>query len=270
MKKHVLIFLLFIPFFSDGQFLIETFTRDSINNKIQNLYRAWKYQNGDSLIWANPDYDDRNWETTDTDNTEANTDRIKNFPANNFSGIAWLRKTIFIDSTMAGVQAAFTYRHYGAAEIYVDGKLIEKFGTPSGNINSEITRFNIKPIPVPYTFGTSKKYLLAIRYSNFHATDVDSIHKIPFINFQIGLTGLSYAYHNKTITLTNYVSTWYTGIFAVFCIMHLLLYFNYREKKQNLYFSLFTFFFLCFFCTAWFVRQKFQRQYWIPSHPYQS
>ncbi|HKR04014.1 MAG TPA: ATP-binding protein [Bacteroidia bacterium] len=247
MKKHVLLLLLFIPFFSEGQFLIESFTRDSINNKIQNLYREWKYHNGDSLIWANPGYDDKNWETADNDNTEVNTDRVKNFPAKNFSGIAWLRKTIFIDSTMAGFPAAFTYRHYGAAEIYVDGKLIGKFGTPSGNIKSEIVHFNIKPIPVPYTFSTGKKYLLAIRYSNFHAADVDSIHKIPFINFQIGLTDLRYAYDNKSIHLSNLVNALYVGIFSIFCIIHLLLFLNYREKKQNLYFSLFTFFFFCFF-----------------------
>lgn len=88
MKKHALVLFLFIPFFSHGQFLIESFTRDSIKNKVQNLYREWKYHNGDSLIWANPGYDDKNWETADNDNTEVNTDRIKNFPAKNFSGIA--------------------------------------------------------------------------------------------------------------------------------------------------------------------------------------
>lgn len=247
MKKHALLLLLFIPFFSYGQFLIELFTKDSIKNKVQNLYRDWKYHNGDSIIWANPDYDDKNWETADNDNTEVNTDRIKNFPANNFSGIAWLRKTILIDSSMAGFPAAFTYRHFGAAEIYVDGKLIENFGTPSGNIDSEIVQFNIKPIPIPYTFGTGKKYLLAIRYSNFHAIEVDSIHKNPFINFQMGLTSLDYAYNNKTAKVTNYYVSIMTGIFAVLCIMHLLLFLNYREKKQNLYYSLFTFFFFCFF-----------------------
>ena len=133
-KKHhrvrnIILLVVLIPV------VVESFTRDSINNKVQNLYRAWKYQNGDSIIWANPGYDDKNWETANDrcDYFEANTDRIQNFPAKNFSGIAWLRKTIFIDSTMVGVQSAFTYRHYGAAEIYVDGKLIGNFGTPSEN-----------------------------------------------------------------------------------------------------------------------------------------
>ena len=58
----------------------------------------WRYNAGDSIIWASPDFDDSEWELVNP-YLEMSTPEAKNW-----MGIGWFRKVIRIDSSLQNRQ----------------------------------------------------------------------------------------------------------------------------------------------------------------------
>jgi len=117
---------------------------DSIEGTII-LDKFWKYHPGDDTLWANQDYDDSEW---DTIHTQLNLLRIDE---GTFEGLGWFRLHIRIDSSIRNKTFALLMNQQGASEIYLNGNLIQTFGTVSDSVENEKTN-NPKMLPglLPY------------------------------------------------------------------------------------------------------------------------
>src|SRR5689334_10905284 len=102
-----------------------TLTADSLQNSqyVELSKLLWKYQSGDDPRFADPQFDDRAWETL---NGTAIT--LNNIPKSGWRGIGWFRLRLHVDPALANRPLALVMVHYGASEIYLDGKLVEHFG----------------------------------------------------------------------------------------------------------------------------------------------
>lgn len=128
----------------------------------RSLLKRARYQPGDSLAWADPDFDDSDWPLVDP--LLPGRDAAQPWP-----GIGWFRVRLVVDSSLAQFPVGFSVRHLGAIEVYLDGQLIERIGTVAGVPEVEEDLVDQAPFPVPLTApGT---YALAIRYSNHDADD---------------------------------------------------------------------------------------------------
>ena len=81
------------------------------------LDNLWRYHPGDNPLWASPDYNTADWDMVNT------MMYFEDFPINDWEGIGWFRKVIAIDSALYNKTLDLRIHHYGASEIYVNGKL---------------------------------------------------------------------------------------------------------------------------------------------------
>ncbi|NNG25956.1 MAG: hypothetical protein HKM87_00405, partial [Ignavibacteriaceae bacterium] len=95
---------------------------DSIKEKSITLDDVWRYHPGDDTIWAWSEFDDSEWDTLIT------TMRLDDIPESTWKGNGWFRKIIVIDSSLTNKLIGFSINHYGASQIYLNGKMIKEFG----------------------------------------------------------------------------------------------------------------------------------------------
>src|ERR1035437_3534270 len=212
------------------------------------LSKLWKYHSGDDMLWAQVSFDDSKW---DTINPKLIIDSI---PKNFFIGSCWFRAKIRIDSVNANKILGIDFSHNGASEIYYDGRLIHRYGKVSGDKESEESY--MPDFPLLFASGDPGQHLFAIRYSNhkflkYHSDDYEhggyAGIRMEFIdtpNDSIDQMEI-FKYINLGIAIL-------LGLFLTLSLVHLLLFLFYRQKKQNLYYSIFSFSFALLFVVAYF------------------
>ena len=134
---------------------------------------------------------------------------------------------------------ALGYIQLGAGEVYWDGKLLEAFGKVGDSPETEEIHFvseaHMKVIPLPIT--REKHHVLAVRYSNFAMHDNPN-PDIP-LGFALSLTEQDLAIEQKA-ALNRWVTIYQmlAGIPLAIALLHFLLFFFYRQTKENLYYAL--------------------------------
>ena len=148
-------------------FAPNSFSQDSFNNAIHLtelppegvlLNKGWKFQAGDNPEWAMPDYDDKGW-------TPVNPAlELHNLPEVREAEIGWFRLELKVDSLLASKSLAILVSTIGASEIYLNGKLIYRFGIVSATYKEEQTRFFFdRPFSLKLDYPSSN--VIAVRYS---------------------------------------------------------------------------------------------------------
>jgi two-component sensor histidine kinase len=125
------------------------------NNPVEGAFlTTWQYHAGDSLIWADPNYQDSHWITINA-----------NSPPLNHHGIHWLRKKIelFIIPDAEHILYLHIANLQSAYEVFWDGNLIAHNGTV-GNAKSPGRIYFSKAINA--TLTSAGEHQLAIRLSN--------------------------------------------------------------------------------------------------------
>jgi hypothetical protein len=139
----------------------------------------------------------------------------------------------------------------GASEIYLDGKLIKRYGSIGSTAATEVP-YNPNAEPFAIVFDGAGEHLLAVRYSNQAAADFNSGYgkwlsgketsRYANIGFQSRLRSF-----DNTVNQgwkVNYDFTYniiQAAIFFSFGILHLLLFALYPKQRGNLFYSLFLF-----------------------------
>ncbi len=138
-----------------------------LGERSYNLIRPenWLYHSGDDSTWANPGFDDHDWELVNSQIREAN------MPSSGWDGIGWFRVNLSVDSSLIGTPLGFNMFQVGASEVYLDGKRIFRFGRVACPDSTEIPHWERNPRFL--TFRKSGPHLLAVRYSN---TDFNLFH----------------------------------------------------------------------------------------------
>jgi signal transduction histidine kinase len=195
---------------------------------------SWKYHPGDSLHWADPNYDDSGWQTADP------YEIGREFSDEGWPGIGWFRRWVELDSSLLGQTLGLVLQQLGASEIYLDGKLLYTFGKVSSEASTEIQEGRWIQPALAITFEDDKNHLIAVRYSNhqlelarrfFELTDG---FRLYFGDYQKN----SMSIWNVVLTSTSY-QMFFTGLPLAFCLLHFLLFVFYPKQKENLFFAVF-------------------------------
>jgi serine phosphatase RsbU (regulator of sigma subunit) len=249
MKKNILLSVLLVST-ALSQTNDTTYIKgDSLKSGNIQIFENWDYHPGDDSTWGLPAFSSVGWKTVDC---TLDLDSIK---AYGWNGIGWFRKTIVIDSSLMNKTVAMTLNHYGASQFYIDGKLINSFGTVSKNSDGEeIYYSNSKPIVI--NFNSSSTYLFAVRYSNHLPLDYPYLYKIfrntigfyaTFKNWTEGINFYGITQANDSV-----LNAWLIGILLSISVIYFLLFLFYSKQKEYLYYTIFTFAFALALATSLF------------------
>ena len=202
--------------------------------RVYNLGQAetWYFSPGDSMVWASPEYDHSSWvKVKPQGHRKPLPDSLWN------KGFGWFRSYFIADSNFyANPWYAYVYTR-GAAELYIDGKLIHSYGNFSADPNSE-KGYNplIKPY-IPLFITPSDTHLVAVRFSYHEAKKHYTIMGDRNDGFVFNFAFLSQAYQNlRSADIEKRKALFFllSGVYAIIFILHGYLFYLFREQKENL------------------------------------
>ncbi|MBI1762156.1 MAG: PP2C family protein-serine/threonine phosphatase [Acidobacteria bacterium] len=215
---------------------------------------GWKYTPGDEPRFADPQFDDRAWETLP--GTAITLDSI---PKRGWHGSGWFRLRLQVDPALANQPLALVMVHYGASEIFLDGKLVERFGMVGTTPETEVV-YNPNTLPINIVLDARGEHVLAVRHSCMEMRDMSSGWG-KWIARQSARPVVS-AYANRTNNYGAGFGVWLVeagqarddqvtrrkagglyllnfGLLLAIGLLHLLLFWFYPSQRANLFFGLF-------------------------------
>jgi len=233
-----------------------TLTADSLQNgKSVELSKInWKYQPGDDPRFADPQFDDHSWETL-----KGTAITLAHIPQSGWRGIGWFRLRLQVDPTLANQPLALVMVHYGASEVYLDGKLAQRFGAVGTTPDTEVA-YNPNTLPVNIALDARGEHVLAVRHSCMEMRDMSGGWG-KWIARQSARPVVS-AYANRTNNYGAGFGVWVVeagqarddqvtkraggglyllnfGLLLAIGLLHLLLFWFYPRQRANLFFGLF-------------------------------
>lgn len=207
---------------------------------------GWKFHPGDDLNWKNPSFSDSSWTIVSTNFS------LDSIPENQWQGIGWFRLKLIIDSSLRNEALAMVMTHYGASEVYLDGKLINEFGIPAKDQYIEKTFRPLFAQPIILSLDHNAEHLLAVRYSFLKAHELFKKYGALLwrINGQHGSAGffVHFAEPRQAINLygeslkKNLICGMITlTVLLLIGTFHLFLYWFYSRDHSNLYITFFIF-----------------------------
>ncbi|HEX8472755.1 MAG TPA: SpoIIE family protein phosphatase [Pyrinomonadaceae bacterium] len=202
---------------------------------------AWLYRMGDDPAWAAKDFDDSAWATEGFD--ELVSKPVGTGVAERWDGMAWFRLHVEVDEDIVNRPLALRVRHWGASEIYLDGKLLRRFGVIGTDRDVEE---NPRGLPVPFVFTEGGAHTFAIRYSYKAARE--ATHGVGRLLARAHMSpGFSAFVQPADAAALNYGQSsrearthlLFVGVLLTLALLHLLLYAFYRQERANIFYSLF-------------------------------
>ncbi len=202
-----------------------------------NISSGWKFHQGDNAVWKLPSYNDSAWQTKRTMIYEDSLTRAEN------TGICWFRLKIVTDSSLFNKDIALLIRQHGASEVFLDGKLIKEIGKVGSNPQTEVVE-NPANVPFAVNLDSSKTHLLAIRYSYMKVRklyeQLGQIASTAGLSISVGILNPTVAAFSSRERIRTVLNISLFGIVFALAILHLFLYFFYKSRVDNLYYSIFS------------------------------
>ena len=200
------------------------------------LQKGWRYHAGDDPAWAWADLDDSRWDTLNP------TRPRRELPPRLSSGPGWLRLRFRLGDSLRLRAPVLVPFYLGAAEIYVNSKLIRRDGVLRA-VPTEVqaTSMRLEPLELPADFGTEG--VLAVRFAPYQS-------RLP--NLRRGMEDMSlfaitlqterqlrqYQKEKLSALVVYYVTA---GAFLLLTLLH-LAFFRYNPAQlANRYFARYTF-----------------------------
>jgi hypothetical protein len=198
------------------------------------LDKDWKFNVGDNLEWAKPEYDDSNWKSINP--TLDIHDSLPQIPR---SGVVWFRLHLLVDSAVNN-QMVLMILQSGASELYLDGKLIHHFGVLS-SIPEQVKAYNPHDKPVSFPVTNAPMQILAVRYDLQPDISYSTHWGIENPGLSILVNTVERANDLYEQWHINVIEAYFltVGVLAILGILYLAFYVFYPAQKVNLYFSLF-------------------------------
>ena len=203
--------------------------KDSLPVKLSHNY--WKYNQQDSLVFSQSNYSDIHWSKVKPTLYFDEEGKL------NFNGLAWFRFNFEVDTELVNLPLAIELKHKGASEIYLDGKLIEKYGEINKASNS--VYYDPLAIPLVFVLSAAGKHVLAIRYANYNAITNYQNYDEPMAGFEaeLGLSNDMISMKNVNDTAVSSIFMMMAGFFFAFALIHFCMFMLNKANKSNLYFS---------------------------------
>jgi two-component system, NtrC family, sensor kinase len=205
--------------FDEGSYLYELNTFNVLP-----LDSLWRYHSGDTTSWAEVAFDDKQWPTV---NAQFLRDLSgKPLP---WIGLGWFRKRFIVPDSLRGRAIALQMGHFGASEIYLDGKLMLSYGRVGKTLDEEQIFAPRKPVLL--SLDSQATHVLAIRYSN-HWTNLPTANRIDFKGFRLLIAPPELAFREaRQIFPYQLVSL---SFVVAFCIFFCFVYGFYPRRLPSL------------------------------------
>jgi signal transduction histidine kinase len=207
---------------------------------------GWRFHGGDDVAWADPTFADSAWVSAVPSTITNDAMRSAEFAR---ARIGWLRLHFRVDSALHKRSFAFVMALFGAAEVYVDGRLVGQYGFPSaliaGEVLPSISRFTLQTALL--NVSANEPHVLAVRYSFAHYDDyISSPYQGGFISLPTGLrtafmTWDAVEAYRRTALQTVIQFGAAVGMPLLAAILHLVLFLLHRKERANLFVSIFSF-----------------------------
>ena len=195
----------------------------------------YRFHSGDSLVWANPVFDDSQWDIFP----------VNQFPEEQWQGIGWFRFDISVNPALTGIPLGIVIDQIGATELYLDGVLKMTQGQ-IGRSRTEELPYISDWYPVPSIFIFSEKeadstgkiiYKASLRYSSFILENPITYGDEPRIS--IRFDDLDHMREESRLVRSKLVAhqMLLLGLFLAFGLIHFLFYLFYAKLKANLSFA---------------------------------
>jgi serine phosphatase RsbU (regulator of sigma subunit) len=210
---------------------------DSLAEKNILLHQPWRFHSGDDSTWREPDFDHSDWDTLRPIMHTLEEMR------DNWQGRGWFRKVLRVDSSYYGQPIAATITHYGASELYLNGRLVNRHGKIE---NDTIRIYNSRGTPFVFLLDSLSEQVLALRYANLLAAD-DPLFFGRFIDH--GYAGFYFYLAEPDQAITTAISNRFSntifnafvsGMFAALASLHFLLFLFYQRRREHLFYAVFT------------------------------
>lgn len=202
----------------------------------ETLLTGWKMYAGDSVQFANPSLDDSRWSSIDL------TKDITQYPDLRQSGIIWLRLHLSVDSSLKEQVLTSHIAQYTASEVYLNGKLIQKYGTVS-NDPKKVSAYlpSAQPFLINLLIDTQNVIAVRVAYE-------PGIPYISYLNYSLPLFNMyinRYQAAAEKYSADVHQSAMYIIIFSIFSGALILIGFIYlvyfmfdKSKKVHLYYAI--------------------------------
>lgn len=193
------------------------------------LFENWRYHPDDDLAWADPAYDDSFW-------TEANPQLPPGAPPpGGWPGIGWFRLHLKVDSSLQHVPLAFVISHIGASEVFLDGRLLYRYGNVKQAQSPERAYLERNPRHIVFTEGHR---LLAVRYSNTSADFFTAAGVNGGFGIMLGQLDDFIAGRVAEVRLLSIYQIVFSIVPLTLALIHLLLFLFYPAARENLFFAI--------------------------------
>lgn len=191
------------------------------------LKDGWHFQGGDIPNGASPQLDDHQWRSIDP------TKEIRDLPQLQQAGSGWLRLHLRTGPDLPPLMIK-VYQSV-ASEMYLDGRLLYRFGTVSTNPD-RVQAYDPRAT-FSFPIDNSSEHVLALHI----ACQPGPYYRLQFLHWNT--TALEYWLFSSSAmpTLKSYdireiyLSTFKIGIAFILFVLHLSLFFAYRTQRTNLY-----------------------------------
>lgn len=191
------------------------------------LREGWLFQPGNNSNGARPNLDDRHWFSIDP------TKDIRELPQLQQAGIGWLRLHIRTGPELPPLMIKLFQSI--ASEIYLDGRLLYRFGKVSANPDS-VQAYN-PAAAYSFPLTASSHHLLALRI----ACQPSQFYYANYLNWDAG-TVQFWLFPTRVLPAIKpvdvesiYLNTFRIGIAFILFILHLSLFFAHPSQRANLY-----------------------------------
>lgn len=228
MNKLLLLLLLFSFSVAYGQ---QTGNKNfELKQLPANVTDQWKFHAGDDAAWADTAFDDHNWQYIDATREYHFLPQVAN------AQIGWFRLTLDVSPSLRKKTVAMIVNQYGSAQVYFNGVLLRTMGRVSNNYQNERTRFSSGE-PLTLQLTNAPKQYIAIRYS-FSSSNLVIGYGQPVIRTLF--SQVDSAWDTFFLRIDFYTTrAWVSGGFMLLSILQLAIYLFNRERKVNLYLSLY-------------------------------
>jgi signal transduction histidine kinase len=216
---------------------VKVFHLDSLPAQGVLLNKYWKFHEGDSLSWANPGYNDSSWQSINLLLPLYRLPEIKQ------PGIGWLRLRLKVDSSLQNKTVSIVFTFGGAAELYLDGRLIYHFGKVSTNYKEEQTNLFFGR-PFSLKLGNDSIQCIAIRYSLNPRNLYINFGNHPYMKVVLKDINIAFTDYNKVEGGYRIRNSIQLSIYLPLGLLLLFLFLAFRMQKEYLHFGVFC---LCMF-----------------------
>jgi len=230
MKACFVVYLLFFSLYGNAQ---DRFVLLDPGNAEVKLDNGWTYKMGDSLITEGKGGMAAGWKPF-----RPAEDIHDSIPDDAKSGIGWMRLVMKVDERLWNASLMMLVKQSVASEIYLDGKLIKKFGVISPD-PTEIKAYDPKWEPIALDFSTGDIHILSVRFAVQPGVRYAGYYGAtnPFLSATVMRQDRAMKTY-KGIYMRPWMDVFMNGILFMVFILHLSFFLMYREQKANLFFSL--------------------------------